>query len=288
MVTAALSSPSFHPEAPTPANLDIQELAGRLESLERGLFTKLTDLLHPLTEKIDQLTLTLQKVGSVAEEGMNLSIVQQEEIKELQECSASHEEQLAILGYCQRSFNLKFRALEEGMVGSSDLIAYISNWLATTLDLQGEAYPVITQAFRLGSLNKKLKPMPRDIIATFADARVRNKILKVAREKQRNNAKISVCVDLTPETLKKKKELKEIMALSGANVRYRWATALKLQINHNGKTYYATTEEEGFKILKHLNISIPMQTEKLSFKRKSSVLHSPLKTNKKHSADSQC
>lgn len=82
---------------------DIQDLAGRLETLEKGFLTKLTELIHPLTEKLDQLSLSLQIVNAIAEGAMDLSVVQQEEIKELQEYSESHEERLAILGNHQRS-----------------------------------------------------------------------------------------------------------------------------------------------------------------------------------------
>lgn len=216
---------------------------------------------------------------------MDLSILQQEEIKELQEHSESHEERLAILGNKQRSFNLKFRAIEENAEGNNDLIIYMSTWLATTLNLQEEAYPTITQAYRLGPAKSPMKTFPWDVVVTFADIRVKNKIMAIAKERgflQHNNTKISVFLDLTPETLQKKKELKAITtALSEANLRYRWATPLKLQINHKGKAYHVQTEEEGYDVLKLLNVSIPMQTEKSSFKRKSSVLQSPLKTSKK-------
>lgn len=276
-------------EASQPTYMDLGELSGRLDVLEKGLFTKLADLLHPLTEKIDQLTLSIQKVGSIAEGAMDLSMLQQEDIKELQEHSEAQEEQLAILGNKQRSFNLKFRAIEENAENTTDLIIYMSNWLATTLDLQGEAYPIITQAYRLGSPKAQTRTLPRDIIATFADMRVKNKILQVAREKgflSHNNDKVLVLLDLTPETLKKRKELKGITAaLTEANLRYRWVTPLKLQITHNGKSYYVKTEEDGYDVLRHLNVPTPMQTEKPSSKRKSSVLQSPLKITKKLSAE---
>lgn len=220
---------------------------------------------------------------------MDLSIIQQEEIRELQSHSESHEERLAILGNRQRAFNLKFRAIEENAEEHTDLIIYMSTWLATSLNLQGEAYPSITQAYRLGSPKSPTRTFPRDIVVTFADIRVKNKIMAIAKEKgflQHNNTKVSVFLDLTPETLQKKKELKEITtALTGANLRYRWATPLKLQISHKGKTYFVNTEEEGYEVLRQLNVATPMQTEKSSFKRKSSVLLSPLKTNKKLSAE---
>lgn len=289
MATAAAATGSLEAEAAPNVLTAVQELSGRLELLEKGLFTKLSELISPLTEKIDHLSLAIQKVNSVAEGAMDLSVMQQEDIKELQDRSETQEERLAIIGNRQRSFNLKFRAIEEKAEGNTDLIIYMANWLATTLDLQGEAYPVITQAFRLGSAKLMTRTFPRDIIVTFADIRVKHKILNMAKEKgflSHNNDRVSVFLDLTPETLKKKKELKEITtALTEANLRFRWATPFKLQINHKGKTYFVKTEEEGYDVLKHLNVSTPMQTEKPSSKRKSDVLQSPLKTNKKNPMD---
>lgn len=213
--------------------VDVQELSGRLQLLEQGMFNKVAKIMHPLTEKIDQLSLAIQKVNSVAEGAMDLSILQQEDIKALQEHTKSQEERLAILGNRQG-----FRAIEEKAEGNSDLIIFISNWLATTLDLQGEAYPVLTQAYRLRSATIKNRTFPRDIVATFVDIRVKNKIMDIAKERgclMLNNIRVFVYLDLTPETLKKKKELKDITtALTEANLRFRWATPLKLQVNHKG------------------------------------------------------
>lgn len=143
-----------------------------------------------------------------------------------------------------------------------------------------------------GKTKNPTKTLPRDIIATFADIRVKNKILNVAKEKgflPHNNDKISVFLHLTSETLQKKKELREVIAaLNNVNLRHRWSTPLKLQVNHKGKTYYIKTEEEGYDALRHLNVPILMQTEKQSAKRKSTILHSPHKTTKKPSVDLNC
>lgn len=52
-----------------------------MEALEKGFLTKLTELLNPLTEKIGQLTLSIQKVNSIVQGAMDLSMLQQEDIK---------------------------------------------------------------------------------------------------------------------------------------------------------------------------------------------------------------
>lgn len=275
--------------ADLPSKADIQGIAGRLESLEKGLLSKITDLIQPLTEKIDHLTVSLQKVASVAEGAMNLSTTQQEEIKAIQITEEQHAEQLAILGNRQRFYNLKFRALEEKIEGDMDLAMYLSTWLASVLNLSGEAPIYITQAFRVGKAYNPTRTLPRDIVATFADIQVKNKILNLAREKgflTHKQDRVYVYLDLTTETLQKKKELKEITsALTEVNMRYRWITPLKLQILHRGKAYYIRSEDEGYEVLKQLNVPVPMRTDKSSFKRKSNVLNSPEKTTKKHSTD---
>lgn len=109
-----------------PTRADIQEIAGRIATLEQGFFSKLTELLQPLMEKkIYHLSLSLQKVASVAEGAMDLSMFQQEDIKSLQEVKKQHADQLAILGNRQR-FNLKFRAMDEKVEGATDLTAYMT------------------------------------------------------------------------------------------------------------------------------------------------------------------
>lgn len=59
--------------------------------------------------------------------------------------------------------------------------------------------------------------------------------------------------DLTPETLQKRRELKEITsALKDANICHRWATPLKLQILYKGKSLFIQLEEKGVEVfLKH-------------------------------------
>lgn len=78
--------------------------------------------------------------------------------------------------------------------------------------------------------------------------------------------------DLTPETLKKCKELKEITAsLKEANIHHRWASPLKLQVMYKDKTCFIHSKEKGYEILGFLNLSMPMKTDKASVKRKLNI-----------------
>lgn len=75
--------------------------------------------------------------------------------------------------------------------------------------------------------------------------------------------------DLTPEALDKKRELREVLAaLREANIRHRWATPLKVQVLHKGKSYFMKNEADGHEILHLLGIPTPMTTERANAKRK--------------------
>lgn len=71
MATMAGASRS---DAASQVAMTVPELAGRLDLLEKGLFTKLAELINPLTEKIDQLSLSIQNVNSIVEGAMDLSM----------------------------------------------------------------------------------------------------------------------------------------------------------------------------------------------------------------------
>lgn len=65
----------------------------------------------------------------------------------------------------------------------------------------------------------------RDIVLSFADIRIKNMILDIAQNKGsllHKNERVYIFLDLTPETLQKKKEFKEITsAHNDINIHYR-------------------------------------------------------------------
>lgn len=114
-------------------------------------------------------------------------------------------------------------------------------------------------------------------------------IVDIARDKgflMHKKDRVYVFLDLTPKTLQKKKEMKEVTSpLHDANIRFRWVTPLKIQIMYKVKEYLICSEEEGYDVLKHLNIPTLMRTDKPNTKRKSNLLNSPDKNSKKLSTD---
>lgn len=64
-----------------------------------------------------------------------------------------------------------------------DLVSYISSWLASTLNVEENVAPNLSQAYRLGHLNNPTRIHPRDIIITFMSIREKNRVLEYAKEK---------------------------------------------------------------------------------------------------------
>lgn len=100
---------------------DLQAIAGRIDRPENGLLSKLMNFMQPISEQLEQLNLNIQKVASVAEGAMDLSMAQQEEIKALQEADEQHLEQIPILGNRQWYFNLKFKGLRQLVEENTEL-----------------------------------------------------------------------------------------------------------------------------------------------------------------------
>lgn len=220
---------------------------------------------------------------------MELSLTHKDDLKHLQEAETKHAEQLAILGNRQRFFNLKFQGIKETADNETDLNIYMSSWLASVLKLEGDCAPLLTQSYRLGRANNPARSLPRDVVFTFADIRTKNQVMEEARKKGyllHHQDQVSVFQDLTPETLQKRKELKEIISsLREANIRHRWASPLKLQILHKGKSYFTQSEEEGYDILMYLNVATLMRTERASAKWRLSIHSSPPQHTKKSNND---
>lgn len=87
--------------------------------------------------------------------------------------------------------------------------------------------------------------------------------------------------DLAPETISKKKELKEIIAvLRDANIRFRWATPLTLHISHKMHFYFINNKDSGLEVLHLLKLLKPPRSEQLS-KRKLHFMKTPPKDFKK-------
>lgn len=129
-----------------------------------------------------------------------------------------------MLGNRQHFFNLKFRRLVESQDSEADLNIYMTSWLASALNLNGECAPLLTQSYRLNKANNPTRQHPWDVISMFADVRTKNAVLEATRSNGcllHHQDHVLVFQDLTSETLQKHKELKEITAfLREANIQH--------------------------------------------------------------------
>lgn len=267
-------------EALTKADFNV--LGGKIEAMEADLYKKLADPIKPLTEQITQLNLSVQATAKLAKGAMDMGVEQQDDIRALQADTETQAEKLAILSNRQQFFNLKFRGLQD-KVEVVRLIEVVSG-LSDLLKIKERTAPIITQDYRIGCPNMPTRPQPRDVVITFADINMKNRILDMTKDTGYlyKEERIQVFKDLSPEALAKKRELKEILAiLRDVNLRHRWASPIKLQLLYKGKSYFIRSEEEGFEILQSLGIATPMARERASAKHKLVLQSPPSQASKK-------
>lgn len=216
---------------------------------------------------------------------MDMCVAHHDDIRALQTETESLAEKAAVLANRQRFFNLKFRGLQKKAEEGVGLSGFMAKLLAGLLKMNDRGPSLIMQAYRVGRPNMPARPLPRDVIVTFIDVTIKNRILDMARDTgyvMYNDECIQVYKDLAPEALAKKRELKEILAiLRDMNIRHWWASPIKLQIFYKGKAYFIKTEDEGFDLLQSLGVATPMSTERASAKCKLFLQTSPSQAPKK-------
>lgn len=150
--------------------------------MEGKLADKFNGLFKLLADSMEKLATNLHQVSKIVKDTKAITSAQQSEIINLHNNDEKLSKQLAILNNRFRFFNLKLRGIPESAEGTTDLVAYISSWLATTLSLEENIAPNLSQAYRLRSPNNPARVYPRDIIITFIDICGKNKILEYAKK----------------------------------------------------------------------------------------------------------
>lgn len=56
-----------HAGADLSMRVDLQQLAGKLDNMKTGLLSKLSELLQPITEKLEQMSISIQNMVKIAE-----------------------------------------------------------------------------------------------------------------------------------------------------------------------------------------------------------------------------
>lgn len=253
-----------------------------MSEVETKLSKSMETALFPVLLQLTEIQTSLKKnAGGRDCHGMGMA---------LQEESWAHLEEIAILkdkfmtfAASQRESNIKFHGIDDSQENNTDLIILMGHWLATELSLEPKIFPVITKAYHLGAFWPG-RPVPRDIVVSFADQCTKHHIQNLAREKNGlfyKEEKILVFRDLPPEALSVRKALKPTTTkLQLAKIKYCWYTPGKLVVHHNHKPLYAWDEDSGQELFLTLGIDVPMEVEKKSYKRKLAFQTSPNKSSK--------
>lgn len=119
----------------------------------------------------------------------------------------------------------------------------MASWISSFLQSTGAESPTITAAYRLGAASQAKPNFPRDILVQFQSLKDKDLVLAAARRQGVLNYKecsILAMLDLTPESLLKRKMLKPITdQLKNKNVRFRWSPTSDLVVARNRAQYRA-------------------------------------------------
>lgn len=245
------------PEKATTEPLPVQNLqdAIKLAAQEIEMEFSKEQLLSPVKSQLNDIQTALSKIAQIADTALEMGVALQENSWAHQMEIQVQKEKYLILPTEPHQNNFKFRGMEEGMEGSSNLICSMDNWLAKALQFENNVFPAITKAFRLDS-KKPERQFPRDIIVTFADLHIKSRVQKLAREKNglpHMDKKVLVFPDISSEALATRKALKPVLqCLQDANINYRWSTPGKLMVIHKNKPYFTWDTYNGEDLLQKL------------------------------------
>lgn len=118
---------------------------------------------------------------------------------------------------------------------------------------RGDPKLIVTTAFQLNISRSAPAAAVPDILVEFAVVQMKNKILKVAQEKdglQFEYTIIYVYADIPAEILLARRRLQEVAAkFKEKRIKYRWLPLDHITTSLNGKTYTAHDKSTGGKLL---------------------------------------
>lgn len=237
------------------------ELAGGFQRMEASLLEKLTCLIAPITAQVQDLKQGLEQVTQTAESAMELALTNQETSKQHQSQHEWAAEKIMLIENQLKIFNLKLRGLPEGCEENQELRIFVSNWLATQMELEKGVAPLLDAAYRLGPPRRASNALPRDILIRCSDMRTKTKILSLTRSKgqlQFLHYKIQVLQDLSSETLEARRRLRPLTSLlAKEKIRYRWQAFVKVQVIHKGTALTAHDLNSAIPLLETLGLEVP-------------------------------
>lgn len=114
---------------------------------------------------------------------MDLALTNQDSARQMQTQQDWATEKIMLLENQMKIKNLKVRCFPEGCEENMELRIFISNWLATQMQLEEGIAPLLDAAYRLGTLRRAINALPRDILIRCSDLRTKQKILTLTRTK---------------------------------------------------------------------------------------------------------
>ncbi|XP_015261356.1 PREDICTED: protein prenyltransferase alpha subunit repeat-containing protein 1 [Gekko japonicus] len=220
-----------------------------------------------LSTQFEDIQNSLLQTAQKADAAMDLGLVNQADIKQLQEATASQRVSLIFLETEVKPVNLKFQGIREEAEENNDMITFMTSLIAQALSLEEGVFPTITQAYRMGTLARNRRLLPRDILITVPGARVRRRILDAAKTpgtfKHEGNP-LQVSSDIPREAILIRRTLKPIITkLQSIKQKYCWLPSGKLYAAFQGQHLYAWDEDSGADLLHIIQGEAPMEQDEL-------------------------
>lgn len=197
---------------------------------------------------------------------MDLALTNQDSTPALQ-CDQDHMKQkMLIMDMESRIFNVKLRGIPEQAEASTDLQMFISNWMASVMNMEEKITPCLMRVRRIGAPVNPKRHCPWDIVVSFLYMRDKYAFLREASWQgsfRFENERVEVYQDLPAEALALRRELKPIThQLQVASRKYRWIGPATIQVIHKGNPITATALDSGLMLLNRLGIKAPLKTHR--------------------------
>lgn len=240
---------------------DLVDIKNSIKDLKSDISEDLLNHLQPICEQLEEIRSIINQVASTADAALETAITSQQEIRQLQEESDWARDRIIALDNIQRQTQIKLKGLPINAEGNTNLVSFLSQWIASELNLEGGVLPVILNAYRTRASSRETSNGSRDIIVTLQDMRTKNAILNEARNRgifKFQEYEVHVFPNISAEALSIRHALKPLTAkLNEAGIRYKWLITGHLQVIHQGKPMRAGNMMEGQDILYNLGLAKP-------------------------------
>lgn len=162
--------------------------------------------LQTINAQLKALNNSLKAVADTADRAFDMAAAQEKAVKDLASADKAIKDRLMILELKSRALNIKFRGLPESQETNSNILDFMTSWLAS-LRSEGEGRQMtLNAAFRLGAASLAKPNYPRDILVVFQSAKDKEAVITMARYQRvlkYKNHNIIALLDLPADILAK-------------------------------------------------------------------------------------